>query len=196
MGLAWGPISLLAQEKKPDPIGDGLREAYKLHQKGDAEALAAKLRDVLKAVEAAGAKKLASRLPDMLGDWKAEAVKVEDLGVAGGGMSLARVYVNADKRAEVKVVKDSPMLKHLLPLLANEELLKLGGRKIERVDGKVAVYDGERKLQMALGDSIYFEVAGSEKCTSADVAGIARKLDLRALARIEKPVKPGGGAAE
>ena len=176
-----------AQQAKNDAMSTGLRDAYNLHQKGDNEALTAKLRELLKLAEAAGAKKLASRLPDAIGEWKGEEIKPEDLTLLGGGTSLSRTYKSENKKITVKVVKDSPIAKQLAPLLKNEQLLELGGRKTERISGRTAVYEGERKLQMIIGDDLYLEVAGNEPCTSKDVAGLARKLDIRALERLDKP---------
>jgi hypothetical protein len=46
----------IAQPAKDDAMSTGLREAYHQHQKGDNEALTAKLRELLKLAEAAGAK--------------------------------------------------------------------------------------------------------------------------------------------
>ena len=176
-----------AQQTKNDAMSTGLRDAYNLHQKGDNEALTAKLRELLKLAEEAGAKKLASRLPDAIGEWKGEEIKPEDLTLLGGGTSLTRAYKDGNKKITVKVVKDSPVAKQLAPLLKNEQLLELGGRKTERISGRTAVYDGERKLQMIIGDDLYLEVAGNEPCKSADVAGLARKLDIRSLERLDKP---------
>lgn len=182
---AVAPLS--AQQGKNDAMSGGLRDAYALHQKGDNEALTAKLRELLKLAEEAGAKKLASRLPEGIGDWKGEEIKPEDLSLFGGGTSLSRVYKNGEKKITVKVIKDSPIAKQLAPLLQNEQLLAMGGRKTERISGRTAVYDGERKLQMVIGENLYLEVAGNEPCDSGDVAGLARKLDIRALERIGKP---------
>jgi hypothetical protein len=176
-----------AQQAKTDAMSIGLRDAYNLHQKGDNEALTAKLRELLKLAEEAGAKKLASRLPETIGEWKGEEIKPEDLALLGGGTSLSRTYKSGDKKINVKVVKDSPVAKQLAPLLKNEEFLAISGRKTERISGRTAVYEGERKLQMILGDDLYLEVAGNEPCTSKDVAGLARKLDIRSLERLDKP---------
>jgi hypothetical protein len=178
---------LLGQQAKNDAMSTGLRDAYNLHQKGDNEALTAKLRELLKLAEEAGAKKLAARLPETIGDWKGEEIKPEDLTLFGGGTSLTRVYKNDAKKITVKVVKDSPLAKQLAPLLQNEQLLAIGGRKTERISGRTAVYEGERKLQMVIGDNLYLEIAGNEPCDSGDVAGLARKLDIRSLERIGKP---------
>lgn len=176
-----------AQQAKTDAMSTGLRDAYNLHQKGDNEALTAKLRELIKLAEEAGAKKLASRLPDAIGEWKGEEIKPEDLTLLGGGTSLSRTYKSGEKKISVKVVKDSPLAKQIAPLLKNEEFLAISGRKTERISGRTAVYEGDRKLQMIIGDDLYLEVAGNEPCDAKDVAGLARKLDIRSLERLDKP---------
>ena len=178
--------SLAVGGEESAAIATGLREAYKLNEKNDHQALAAKLRELLKQVEQAGAKKLAGHLPEQLGEWKGAELKPEDLTLAGGGISLSRTYANGEKKITVKAVKDSPVAGKFLPLLQNEQLIAASGRKTERVDGKLGVYENERKLQMAISDTVYLEVAGNEKCGTNDIASLARKLDLRALAQLGK----------
>lgn len=170
-----------------DPVADGLREAFRLHQKGDAEALAAKLRELTKMVEDKGAAKVAVLLPDKLGDWKAGELRREDLAALGGGISLARKYESGEKSVSVKVVKDSPLAKQFIPLLLNEDLMRASGRKSHRISGETGYMEGERKLQMVLAGTVYLELAGNGTTSENDLVEVARGLDLRALGKLKKP---------
>ena len=170
-----------------DPVADGLREAFRLHQKGDAEALAAKLRELVKLVEDKGAAKVAVLLPDKLGDWKAGELRREDMAILGGGISLVRQYQSGEKSVNVKVVKDSPLAKQFIPILMNEDLMKASGRKSQRISWATGYMEGERKLQMVLEGTVYLELAGNDKTSANDVVELARKLDLRALGKLKKP---------
>ena len=171
----------------PDPIADGLREAFRLHQKGDNEALVTKLRDLAKLVEEKGAAKVALYLPEKLGDWKGGELKREDLAVVGGGISLIRPYEQGAKSISVKVVKDSPLAKQFIPILMNADVMKASGRKSQRISGETGYMEGERKMQMVLEGQVYLELNGNEKTSESDIVELARKLDLRALAKIKKP---------
>jgi hypothetical protein len=113
------PISAIGQTKKADPFEEGMRQAFADYKKGDSEAVTAKLRELLKLMEERGAAKVGSLLPDELSGWKGESLKSDDLGILGGGVSISRTYSSGNRTITVKVVKDSPLIKALIPLLTN-----------------------------------------------------------------------------
>jgi hypothetical protein len=84
-----------------------------------------------------------------------------------------------------KVIKDSPLVKGLIPLIANEDLLKLTGRKTHRISGETAVMEGERKLQLVADGRILVELVGNAEADEKDLVALARKLDLAALAKMK-----------
>jgi hypothetical protein len=183
--LALGFTPAMGQSN--DPVEEGLREAFKLHQRGDAAATAAKLRELVKLLEEkSNARVAGTLLPATIGDWKGEPVKRDDLAFLGGGTSLSRTYADGGKKLTVKVVKDSPLAKQLAAFLLNETLVAASGRKTHSISGKTAVQEGERKLQMVLEQDILLEVEGGENADARDLVALARKLDLRALARMQE----------
>ena len=143
------------------------------------------LRALVKLVEEKAADAVSELLPAEVGDWKGETMKREDLTIAGGGISISRMYVSEEKQINVKVIKDAPVLKPMIALLGNKDLLKLGNRKTERISGETAMMEGEHTLKMVLDERIYVELAGNEETDDRDLIGLARKLDLRALAKLE-----------
>ncbi len=170
---------------KGDPFEEGMRQAYADYRKGDSEAVTAKLRELLKLMEDKGAAKVGGILPDSLNGWKGESLKNDDLGVVGGGVAVSRNYVSGKHEITVKVTKDAPVVKQLLPLLTNQDLIRLSNRKTHLISGETAIMDGERKLQMVLDGRILLEMTGSVGTGEKELVDLARKLDLRALAKMK-----------
>ncbi|MEO5917805.1 MAG: hypothetical protein ABIS50_26470 [Luteolibacter sp.] len=179
----FGLSVLLPQNVMADPFEDGMRQAFTDYKKGDNEAVSAKLRDLLKIMDEKGAAKVGGLLPDAMDAWKGETVKRED--VPGGGVSMSRVYVSGAHRITVKVIKDSPLVAQLLPLLANEELIKMTNRKTHRIAGETAIMEGEHKLQVVLDERIYVEFEGDEGTGETELVSFATKIDLAKLGKLK-----------
>lgn len=180
-------LPMAAQEaaKSADPFEEGMRQAFTAYKKGDNEAVTAKLRELLKLMDEKGAAKLGGLLPDTLGDWKGESLKRDDTGALGGGISMSRTYLSAQNRITVKIVKDSPLVTQLLPLLTNEDLVRITGRKTHRIAGETAIMEGEHKLQIVLDGRIYVEFEGSDAVGETDLVGFATKLDLAKISKLK-----------
>lgn len=179
------PLAAKEEPAKPDGFEEGMRQAFVAYKKGDHEAVTAKLRELLKLMEEKGAAEVGKLLPDLVDGWKGESLKRDDFGALGGGISMSRTYVSGERRIVVKVIKDSPVVKQLLPLIGNEDLLRLGNRKTHRISGGTAIMEGEHKLQMVLDERIYLELAGDEATGEKELVGFARKLDLGGLAKMK-----------
>ncbi|RYD68787.1 MAG: hypothetical protein EOP84_29690 [Verrucomicrobiaceae bacterium] len=171
--------------KKPDLFESGLRQVMDDYRKGNEEAVVEKLRVLLKMMEEKGAKKVGDLLPEAIDAWKGESLKQEDLGAFGGGVSMSRVYVSGKKEVTVKVIKDSPVVKQLIPLIANEELMKLANRKTYSISGETAAMEGEKKLQLVVDQRILVELNANAEAEEKDLVALARKLDLNALAKMK-----------
>ncbi|BCX48791.1 conserved hypothetical protein [Haloferula helveola] len=174
-----------AADEKRDPVEDTLREAWAEYKTGNYDVTREKLAEVMKMLEEKDAEKIEELLPKELDGWEGETLQRDDLGAVGGGLSISRLYEDDKKKVTVKVVKNSPLMKTLIPLLANEQLIELSGRKTHRISGETAVMDGPKKLQMVLDGRIYVELAGSGEAEEKDIVSLARKLDLRALEKIK-----------
>ncbi|GAA5128009.1 hypothetical protein JIN84_07845 [Luteolibacter yonseiensis] len=187
VSLAVGlPLSAQPAAPKPaDPFEEGMRQAFTAYKKGDDEAVTAKLRELLKIMDAKGSAKVGATLPDMAGTWKGESLKNDDTSAIGGGASVSRTYVSGDKRVTARVVKDSPLVAQLLPIFVNDELLKISGRKIHKISGETAVMDGEDKLQIVLDQRIYVELVGEGGAGETELVSLAEKLDLSAIAKLK-----------
>lgn len=186
--LSAFPLAAPAAEpaKKPvDPFEEGMREAFVAYKKADYEATTAKLRELLKMMEAKGAEKVGELLPASIEDWKGGELKNEDMTAFGGGTAISRKYEKGKQEVTVKVIKDSPLVKQFIPLLANEELLRLANRKTHSVSGETGVMDGEHKLQLVVDKRILVECTGDDTSGEKELLGIARKLDLNALAKMK-----------
>jgi len=179
------PLSGQEPAKTADPFEDGMRQAFAAYKKGDNEAVTAKLRELLKLMEEKGAAKLGGLLPDMLGTWKGESIKRDDMGVIGGGVSMARTYVSGEQQITIKVVKDSPLVNQMLPLLLNEDLIRMTNRKTHRISGEMGIMEGENKLQIIVDQRIYLELLGNAGVKESDLVALAGKLDLKAMAKLK-----------
>lgn len=178
-------VSAKDEPKKPDLFESGLRQVMDDYKKGDDAAVTEKLRILLKMMEEKGAEKIGETLPEKIEGWKGESLKREDLTVVGGGISISRTYVSGKKEINAKVIKDSPLVKQLIPLIANEDLLKLTNRKTYRISGETAVMEGERKLQLVADGRILVELVANEEADEKDLVALVRKLDLNALAKMK-----------
>ena len=180
-------VALVAKDepKKVEDFEEGMRQVFADYKKGDNDAVTAKLRELLKLMEEKGAAKVSSLLPDKVNAWTGESLKRDDLTSVGGGVSISRVYISGARRIEVKVMKDSPLLAQLLPLFANEDLIRMSNRKTHRISGETAVMEGEHKLQIVVGGKIYVELAGDPGTGESELVAFARKLDLDALAKLK-----------
>ena len=180
-------VALVAKDepKKVEDFEEGMRQVFADYKKGDNDAVTAKLRELLKLMEEKGAAKVSSLLPDKVNAWTGESLKRDDLTSVGGGVSISRVYISGARRIEVKVMKDSPLLAQLLPLFANEDLIRMSNRKTHRISGETAVMEGEHKLQIVVGGKIYVELAGDPGTGETELVAFARKLDLDALAKLK-----------
>ncbi|MCW1924379.1 hypothetical protein OKA05_17565 [Luteolibacter arcticus] len=188
--LAFAALSVPAvfakeEAKKPDLFESGLRQVMEDHRKGDDEAVVEKLRILLKMMEEKGAKKVGDLLPEQIEAWKGESLKQDDLAVLGGGVSMSRVYASGKKQVTVKVIKDSPLVKQLIPLIGNEELMKLANRKTYSISGETAAMEGEKKLQLVVDQRILVELLANGEAEEKDLVALARKLDLNALAKMK-----------
>jgi hypothetical protein len=183
--FAFPVISSAADDLKPDAVELALREVYKSYKAGEDKQALEKMREVVKLLEVKVADKVGEQLPEKVEDWKGESLRKDDLALLGGGISISRVYVLEDAKITVKVMKDVPALKGAMALLGNEELLKLGNRKTMRISGQTAVMEGEHKLQLVLDGRIYVELLGNDKAGEKELVAFARKLDLRAISKME-----------
>lgn len=171
--------------RKPDLFESGLRQVMDDYRKGDDEAVVEKLRILLKMMEEKGAKKVGELLPEEIDGWKGESLKQDDLGFMGGGVSISRVYAADKKQVTVKVIKDSPVVKQLIPLIGNEDLLRMANRKTYRISGETAAMEGDKKLQLVVDGRILVELLANAGAEEKDLVALARKLDLNALAKMK-----------
>lgn len=179
------PVATLADDKKKDPIEQGLRDAFSLYQKENYSAVSEKLKAVLKLLDERKAERVGKVLPDEVEDWKADELQREDLSKVGGGVSVKRSYTLDEKTITAKLVKDSPLVDQWIKMLANKDLLKLSGKKVHTIDGESALVDSERKILVAIEGEVLLELEGDNDCDSRDILAFARKLDLKTMKKLE-----------
>ena len=160
-----------------------MRQAFKDYKAGNDEAVTTQLQALLKMMDEKGAAKAGELFPETLGDWKGETVETES--IPGGGISLTRVYLSGEHRITVKVIKGSPLVAQLLPLLANEDLIKMTNRKTHVIDGETAIMEGEHKLQLVVDSRIYVELEGDDATDGTELVNAATKLGVSQFAKLK-----------
>ena len=136
-------------------------------------------------MEERDAEKVGDLLPAQLNGWKGERLQRDDLGVLGGGLSISRAYVSGKRDITVKVMKDSPLVKQLLPLLTNEDLIRMSNRKTHNIAGETAIMEGEKMMMLVLDGRILVELVAGGDAEERDLVSAVRKLDLKALAKMK-----------
>jgi hypothetical protein len=179
------PLFAQGQPKPGDPFEEGMRQAFADYKKGDNDAVTLKLRELLKLMEGKAAQKVGLLLPDAVDAWKGESLVVDEAGSVVGGFSLSRSYTSGERKIAVKLVKDSPFIRELLPLFANEELIRMTNRKTHQIAGHTGIMEGENKLQIVVDERIYVELEGDKGTGETDLVAFASKLDLAALAKVK-----------
>ena len=179
------PLLAQGQPKPGDPFEEGMRQAFADYKKGDHEAVTVKLRELLKLMEGKAVQKVGLLLPDAIDAWKGESLEIDESGSVGGGFSLSRSYTSAERRITVRLVKDSPFIRDLLPLFANEELIRMTNRKTHQIAGETGIMEGENKLQIVVDERIYVELEGDKATGETDLVAFAGKLNLAALAKVK-----------
>jgi hypothetical protein len=168
-----------------DPVESGLRDAFRLYQAEKFGEVSAKLRELLKLLEEKEADRVGEILPAKIDDWEGDELKREDLALLGGGVSVQRDYFWGVKKVNIKLVKGSPLLKGVLALLENKDVVALSGRKTHTIFGETAVMESDRKLQLVIDGEILVEVTGNEHTSESDVVGLARELDVKELKKMQ-----------
>ena len=182
---------LAAAPTKGDAVEEGLRDAYKAYQAGRHDEVTDTLRNLLKLMEEKNAKKVEGALPETINGWNGNDIEREDLTVVGGGLSLKRTYQHGEKSVTVKVVKDSPLVDQWLKILANEDLIRVSGKKTYNISGETAFVEGKLKVIIAVEGEILVELKGDNDCKESDLISLARKLNLKALKKMKELVGPG-----
>lgn len=174
----------VAEPTKKDPIEQAFNEAYAEYKKENYSSTSDKLRELIKLLEAKNAERVGEVLPDKIDDWHGTDLKREDLAALGGGVSVKRVYNDKSKSITVKLVKDSPLVDKWIELLSNRDLLQASGKKVHNISGEAAIVDKPLKVLMTIDKEILVEVTGDNDCSTKDLIALIRKLDLRAMKKM------------
>ena len=175
--------ALLPLSAHADAFEDGMRQAFKDYKAGNDDAVTAKLRELIKLMDEKGVAKAGELFPDTIGDWKGENVKTDQ--IPGGGIALSRVYVSGEHRITVKVIKGSPVVAQLLPLLSNQDLIQMTNRKTHNIAGETAIMEGDHKLQAVVDSRIYVELEGHEGTGETELVDVATKLEIEKFAALK-----------
>lgn len=179
--------ALMAETPKPEPFEDALREAVKQYRAGKIEEARAAMDKAKGVLDQQQASTIKSTLPDAPDGWKAESIKSEELpALLGGGKVLKRSYLQKDGAKELllEVSYDSPTVKLIIGLVANDAIAEAQGFKVRRVGGDRALIkqNGDSvEVNLPLDERILVKITGSHGATDEDALKLIRDLDRKVL---------------
>ena len=179
--------ALVAETPKPEPFEDALREAVKQYRAGKIEETRAAMEKAKGILDQQQATLIKSTLPDAPEGWKAESIKTEELpALLGGGRVMKRSYLQKDGAREMllEVSYDSPTVKLIISLVANDAVAEAQGFKVKRVGGDRALIKqvGESiEVNLPLDERILVKITGSHGATEEDAMKLIRDLSRAVL---------------
>lgn len=179
--------ALMAETPKPEPFEDALREAVKQYRAGKIEEARAAMDKAKGVLDQQQATLIKSTLPDAPEGWKAESIKTEDVpALMGGGRVMKRSYLQKDGAKEMllEVIYDSPTVKLIIGLVANDTVAESQGFKVKRVSGDRALIkqNGESiEVNLPLDERILVKITGNHGASEEDALKLIRDLDRKVL---------------
>jgi hypothetical protein len=175
-----------------DAVEDALNAALKAHrEKKPAEALAS-LQTAAKLLTPTIDSPVERALPKQIGPWVRSRVEAKSLEGGVGGSAVTCSYKQGDKdkgtekRINVNIAADAPMMAKLATFLKAPELGKLFGAQAKTVSGQSAMYlPKEGILQFAV-DARYVVVVQGKKMSGADLTEIANAISIDVLKSLPK----------
>lgn len=178
---------LMSETPKSEPFEDALREAVKQYRAGKIEEARAAMDKAKGVLDKQQATLIKSTLPDAPEGWKAESIKSEELpALMGGGRVMKRSYLQKDGAKEMllEVIYDSPTVKLIIGLVANDVVAEAQGFKVRRVGGDRALVkqNGESiEVNLPLDERILVKITGNHGATEEDALKLIRDLDRKVL---------------
>ncbi len=180
-------ISAMAADTAPARI-EAARTAY---AKGDLAHAAAELEAVVAEMHARLGKALGESMPAPLNGWHGEAVEVQGLASAGGGLAVSRAYGREESSLNATLILDSPAVfaaadqfAATAPNQPNIKRVKIGTEDaLLRWDaanraGEITLVLGNRVLLQIEGDGLGSSDLLVESAKGWNVAGIRKTLGL------------------
>lgn len=176
------PWALTASETDIDRAIEEGRQAY---QAGDLSRAATQFDYVATLIRQQQAAGMGELFPPPLDGWQAEDVNSQAGAAAffGGGIQASRSYRMDDKRLEIVITKDSPLLQTMAMLFTNPSMAVMGGYQIRQIQGQTAMYKAEgtgMELQMLIANSILLQFNG-RGISEDELTAYAEAVDYQAL---------------
>lgn len=183
LGL-WLPWALSASEAD---IQQAIEEGQKAYQAGLLSQAAAQFDYVATLIRQQQAAGMGELFPAPLDGWQAEEVSSQAGSAAffGGGINASRVYRMGDKRLEIVITKDSPLLQTMAMLFTNPSMAAMGGYQVKRIQGQTAMFKEEgstMELQMLIANRLLLQLNG-QGISEAELNAYADAIDYQALTK-------------
>ncbi|WP_116474661.1 hypothetical protein [Zobellella maritima] len=179
------PLLLTANEAD---IKQAIEEGQKAYLAGELSRAASQFDYVATLIRQQQAAGMGELFPEPLDGWQAGEVSSQAGSAAffGGGLNASRTYRMADKRLEIVITKDSPLLQTMAMLFTNPSMATMGGYKVRRIQGHTAMFKEEgtsMELQMLIANTLLLQFNG-RGLSEAELTAYAEAVDYQALTRL------------
>jgi len=165
---------------RADDIEDSLRAALEAYQAGDIALAKEELDFASQLLSQLKAEGLAGFLPDPLPGWEREDGETQAMGAAmmGGGLSASAAYTQGDKRINIEMLADNPMVTAMAGMFTNTAVMGSMGT-VRRINGQKVVITNDGELQTMVNNRILIQMSGT--APTEDMEAYFAAIDMDGL---------------
>jgi hypothetical protein len=165
---------------RADEVEESIQAALEAYQAGDVAMAKEELdfaSQLLSQMKAAG---LADFLPAPLPGWDREDAETQAMGAAmmGGGLSASAVYTSGDKRLNIEMLADNPMVTAMAGMFGNTATMGAMGT-VRRINRQKVVITNDGELQTLVNNRILIQMNGS--APTEDMEAYFAEIDIEGL---------------
>lgn len=169
-----------AHQAHADDIEDAIQAALEAYQAGDVNAAKEELDFASQLLSQAKAAGLADFLPAPLDGWERSEAESQAVGSAmmGGGLSANAAYTNGDKRVEIEMLADNPMVAAMAGMFSSTATMGAMGT-VKRINRQTVILTNDGELQALVNNRILIQVRGDAPVE--DMEAYFAAIDMDAL---------------
>ena len=169
-----------AHQAQADDIEDAIQAALEAYQAGDVSAAKEELDFASQLLSQAKAAGLADFLPEPLDGWERGEAESQAVGSAmmGGGLSASAAYTSGDKRVEIEMLADNPMVAAMAGMFSSTATMGAMGT-VKRINRQTVILTNDGELQALVNNRILIQVRGDAPVE--DMEAYFAAIDMDAL---------------
>ncbi len=175
-----GALILTGPALRADDTEDYIKEGLKAYKDGNYTEATKSLNYALGLINEKKADFALEALPKTIAGWEGDKGETQSLGALGGGNVVSRNYRKEEKRAQISISMDSPLVQQMMGLLTNPIFAGQAGRP-RKVNGHDAIYNKENgELTMVVDNRILIKIEASDS-SEEEILSLAKAINLDAL---------------